>query len=149
VCRSDSDPSGPSDVNYSGSLDCRLIPAELGEIETNLLVESHRLAAWYSRGRMFYHELYGACANYPEHGRVRNFHLRGLTLTMEFLDVEFDPLPKGQPTDDVQVRSYKLRVSAKDNPSAIRDIRRAKRLFGSLSARANPCSVVQCRSKRN
>ena len=146
ICRSDSDASGPSNVIYSGALDCRLIPAELGEIETNLLVESHRLAAWYSRGRMFFHELYGPCATYPEYGRVRNFHLRGLTFTMKFFDIEFEPLAKGRPTDDVTARSYKVRVSAKNNPSAMREIAEPSGyLDPTVKVRTPPrsCNVVQ------
>ena len=83
ICRTGDDESVPN-VFYSGDLDCRLIPAERGEVEANLLLEAPRLAAWYSRGRMFARELQGACARYPEYGSVRSFRLRGIRLTMTF-----------------------------------------------------------------
>jgi hypothetical protein len=76
-------------INYAGTLDCRLMEASAGEVETNLLVEEESLAAWYSRGRMFPYQLSGACGDYPEYGRVRHFSLRRMRMTMTFDNVEF------------------------------------------------------------
>ena len=88
VCRNMDDESVP-DVIYAGDLDCRLMPAG-PEREENLLIEDESLAAWYSRARMFANQLQGACASYPEHGRVRHFMLRGMRLTMAFESVSFN-----------------------------------------------------------
>jgi hypothetical protein len=88
VCRTGDDESVPG-TNYAGDLDCRLIPANRGEVEQNLLVEAPNLAAWFSRGRMFANELDGDCARYPEYGRVRHFRLRGMRLTMTFEKLVF------------------------------------------------------------
>ena len=114
VCRTGDDESVPN-VNYAGDLDCRLIPAELGEVESNLLVEAPKLSAWYSRGRMFARELQGDCAIYPEHGQERHFRLRGLRLTMSFDNVTFaPPRADGSP----RLASYTLRLRAEPDASA-------------------------------
>ena len=114
ICRTADDERVP-DVNYAGELDCRLIPAELGEVETNLLVESPALAPWYSRGRMFARELIGDCGRYPEYGRSRNFRLRGLRLTMTFSDVTLRaPRADGSP----RAKSYRLRLQVVPDPAA-------------------------------
>src|SRR5260221_4153629 len=83
ICRTGDDESVPG-VNYVGDLDCRLMEAKGGEREENLLLETHApdVAAWYSRGRMLADELSGACAKYPEYGRLRHFRLRGMLLTL-------------------------------------------------------------------
>jgi hypothetical protein len=95
------------------------MPAELGEVEQNLLVEAPNLAAWYSRGRMFASELAGDCARYPEYGRVRNFRLRGLHLTMTFEDVVFANLR----TDAApRLASYTLHIRVVRDPTAHRSI---------------------------
>ncbi len=124
VCRTDKDTTVPG-VVYAGDLDCRLIPARYGEVEDNLLIEEHGLSAWYSRGRMFAEELYGDCGSYPEHGRVRYFRLRGMKITLEFLDVKF-ALPPGKPegseAPQVRLASYTLRITVERDPSATRDI---------------------------
>src|SRR5262252_3941381 len=65
VCRGDEQTAQPK-IIYSGTLDCRLMEASTGEVETNLLVEEENLAAWFSRGRMFPYELGGLCGDYPE-----------------------------------------------------------------------------------
>lgn len=142
VCRTGEDESVP-DVNYAGDLDCRLIPAEAGEVESNLLIEAPDLAAWYSRGRMFASELQGDCAEYPEYGRERNFHLRGLRLTMRFEDVSF-----AAPVGDGKSRlaSYALRVRAVRDEAAVCDIAASSGyLDPSRSVPGDPrsCSIVR------
>jgi len=114
ICRQGDDPSAPSDVNYSGDLDCHLIPAEHGEVEENLLLEDHRLSAWYSRGRMFASQLRGACAVYPEYGLIRHFRLRAMRITIEFKDPVF--LPGGE------LRSYHMRFTVVPDSTERRDI---------------------------
>lgn len=118
VCRTGDDESVPN-VNYAGDLDCRLIPAEHGEVEENLLIETPDVAAWYSRGRMFATELQGDCARYPEYGRQRTFRLRGLKLTMTYEDVHVV-----EPTADGHTRlaSYRLHVRVIPDSAATREI---------------------------
>lgn len=120
VCRNSEDASVPN-VLYAGDLDCRLLEASWGEVEHNLLLETHhpRTAAWYSRGRMFAYELHGDCANYPEYGRVRHFRLRGMKMTLVFDNVKFAVAPPAAPA---RLTSYTLRLKVEQDPTAPRDI---------------------------
>ena len=113
ICRQSDDPAA-GDVNYSGDLDCHLMPAELGEVEENLLLEDHRLSAWYSRGRMFAQHLRGACAAYPEYGLLRHFRLRAMQISIEFKDAVFSP--------SAELRSYQMRFTVVPDSTARRDI---------------------------
>ena len=114
ICRQSDDHAAPRDVNYSGDLDCHLMSAELGEVEENLLLEDHRLSAWYSRGRMFAQHLRGACAAYPEYGLLRHFRLRAMQISMEFKGAVFSPSGK--------LRSYQMRFTVVPDSTARRDI---------------------------
>jgi len=120
VCRTGNDESVP-DVNYAGDLDCRLMEARGGEREENLLLETHasNVAAWYSRGRMFAHELNGDCASYPEYGRLRHFRLRRMLLTMAFEAVRFEP---AHGVESPALASYTLTLTVTPDPTAIRDV---------------------------
>jgi hypothetical protein len=122
VCRTGEDNSIP-DIVYSNDLDCRLLPALLGEIEDNLLVEEPNEKAWFSRGHMVAQQLYGLCGSYPEYGLVRHFRLRGMRLTIEFFDVKFATMPpplEGSPSS--RLSSYKLRLSVERDRFAKREI---------------------------
>lgn len=123
ACRTGEDRSVP-DIIYVGDLDCRLLPAARGEVEDNLLLEEHGGKAWFSRGRMHAHELFGACGSYPEYGRTRHFRLRGMRLTLEFFDAEFAivPPPRSAEPPSSRLKSYKLRFTVERDPSASRDI---------------------------
>jgi hypothetical protein len=123
VCRNADDPEAQQlNVIYAGDLDCRLIEAHLGEVETNLLIETPNVAAWYSRGRMFAEELYGDCARYPEYGRHRMFRLRGMRLSLQFEDVHFTdgPAPVGRRAP--QLLSYTLVITVASDPTALSPI---------------------------
>jgi len=119
ICRTGDDET-VLNVSYAGDLDCRLIEADQGEVETNLLVEAHDLAAWYSRARMFGYELLGDCAAYPEYGRIRHFRLRGMRITMTFENVRFSKISNddGSPS----LASYTLRLKVQPDATANRDI---------------------------
>lgn len=124
VCRTGNDASVASIV-YAGDLDCRLLPASEGEVEDNLLVEEHHQKAWFSRGRMEAYQLYGECGSYPEYGLVRQFRLRGMKLTIEFLDVAFAVAPSGLRIPGPPSRrlsSYTIRLTVESDRSAKRDI---------------------------
>jgi hypothetical protein len=123
VCRAGRDEYADSlGVNYAGDLDCRLVPASLGEVEMNLLVEQAGLAAWYSRGRMNASDLYGPCATYPEYGTVRHFRLRGMKLTIRFTDVAFAEEVIGSGNDALMagksLRGYMVRLTAVPDSAA-------------------------------
>ena len=120
VCRNAEDPEARQvNVIYAGDLDCRLIEAHLGEVETNLLVETPDVAAWYSRGRMFAEELCGDCAQYPEYGRHRTFRLRGMRLSLQFEDLRFkdEPAPVGRGAP--QLLSYSLSITVEPDARAL------------------------------
>jgi len=119
ICRNGEDKTHGEDFNYSGAIDCRLMEAEGGEKERNLLVESKDLSPWYSRGRMFFEELYGDCANYPEYGHIRHFKLRQMKITMEFNDVQFK---KDKNELLPLVTSYSLRLTVEPDKTAKTEI---------------------------
>lgn len=70
-----------TDVNYVGPFSCRL-DIENRESGISLLGEDDS-AVWYSRGQFHSSDFVGACADYPEYGRLRHFRLRGFELTLE------------------------------------------------------------------
>jgi hypothetical protein len=142
ICRTGDDES-VSNVNYAGDIDCRLIPAELGEVERNLLVEAPNLSAWYSRGRMFARELQADCATYPEYGRERHFRLRGLRLTMNFDDLRFaPPRADGSP----RLASYILRLRVDPDATARGSIAESSGYLDpgrQLSSAPRSCSMIR------
>ena len=138
ICRSGDDDS--VGVNYSGDLDCRLIPYSEGEVETTLLIETHneRTPAWYSRGRMFANELYGKCAEYPEYGAIRHFSVRGMQITLRYGDIKFNAqTANGQPS----LNSYTLTVDVVPDKSATTDIAKASGYIDP-SRQGHDCSKV-------
>src|SRR5215831_15706624 len=75
--------------DYSGDFECRLSPLyEPTRYSTLLTDDPHPTADWESRARFLVPELMGACADYPEYGRLRMFRLRGMRLTLEVRDVK-------------------------------------------------------------
>jgi hypothetical protein len=143
VCRTGDDET-VAGVIYVGDLDCRLMDARRGEIETNLLVEtSANVAAWYSRGRMFARELYGDCARYPEYGLLRHFRLRGMHLTMTFTRVRFSRVAADQ---SPMLVSYTLRLRVEPDRTAERDIAESSGYLDpstQVPGSARSCSIVQ------
>ncbi len=146
VCRTGEDTAVPNIV-YTNDLDCRLIPARLGEIEENLLVEEPKEKAWFSRAHMIAQQLFGECADYPEYGKLRHFMLRGMRLTIEFFDVEFAATPPpvdGPPS--ARLRSYKLRLTVVPDRTARRAIAERSGYLDPLRRGQLPtrsCAVVQ------
>ncbi len=71
--------------NYSGDFECRLTstnPDSKEDYTTLLTYAPLQTQDWESRARFFLSELEGKCGSYPEYGRVRNFRLRGMRLTL-------------------------------------------------------------------
>lgn len=75
-----------SSFDYSGDFECRLTSLSGVDGHATLLSEAeHATRDWESRGRFLLEELAGSCGDYPDYGRVRNFSLRGMKLTLEVL----------------------------------------------------------------
>ena len=76
--------------DYSGDFECRLKSLYSKEAYSNLLTENPgQTRDWQSRGRFLAEELRGDCADYPEFGRIRQFRLRGMKLTLTISEFEF------------------------------------------------------------
>ena len=99
----------PGAVNYVGPLMCSL---SLGAEETGASLlgeETDSGGPWHTRGQFAWKHFEGACATYPEYGRVRHFRLRGFELTLSVSEPEID----NDLLDD-----YVLTVSLRQDPSA-------------------------------
>lgn len=117
-CHSAGYEGGP-EFTYSGDFECRLISLYSKETYSTLLTESPDQAAdWESRGRILAEELLGKCSEYPEYGRVRQFKLRGMKITLQLDDVKIreDDLAHGLhlPPDEIRsrFRSFRFTVTA-------------------------------------
>jgi hypothetical protein len=64
---------------------------------------------WHTRMHFRWDELVGACGDYPEFGRVRNFRVRGMRLTLEAHELRF--------AGD-ELKSFTLRVSVRPDAGA-------------------------------
>jgi len=72
-------------IRYVPDMMCVLNPGT-DDAEQSLLSEGEEQAS-HTRGQFRWSELVGACGNYPEHGRARNFRLRQMDLTLLATDV--------------------------------------------------------------
>jgi len=86
----------------------------------SLLIETQSGFEAQSRGEFWSGELIGQCAEYPEWGRVRNFGLRGMRLTVEISDMHFAPDPRDpmHRTGNL-LRSFRFEVSVLLDPLAV------------------------------
>jgi hypothetical protein len=78
-----------SGMSYSGDFQCALFAlGPNGErVSWNLFAtdeKEERSSDWYNRARMIAGELYGACGENPDYGRVRRFRFRGMAITFWF-----------------------------------------------------------------
>lgn len=109
-CHSASYRSDP-DFNYSGDFECRMTSAGHGNAYSTLFTEDpNQSRDWESRARFFSSDLKDECAQIPEFGLTRNFRLRGMKVTLQILNPVFD--------QSGSVRSLKLRIAARSDPSA-------------------------------
>lgn len=74
--------------NWVGPLMCTLAAGT--EAQEEGLLSEDASPAWHSRGQFHAADLVGACAEYPEFGRLRTFRLRGFRLVLEARDVAVD-----------------------------------------------------------
>lgn len=92
VCFSGNDSAAQEQaIVYSGGLVCAL-----GELATpnawlfgnRSLLSDGKTEAMFSRGNFNPEDIVGACSTYPEFGRNRSFHLRGLVVNLRLSDVK-------------------------------------------------------------
>ena len=128
-CHSSSYSADP-DFNYSGDFECRMTSNEGGNTYSTLFTEDpNQSRDWESRARFFSSDLKGKCAQIPEFGSTRDFRLRGMKVTLQILNPIFD--------QSGSVRSLRLRIAARPDPSALGQIAAAVPLPAS--------SPVQCK----
>jgi hypothetical protein len=119
ICRGGADQAkvdalseGPHGINYVSPLMCVLNKGDQ-ETEASLLGEAGDGGPWHTRGQFHHSELGGACAAYPQYGRVRTFRLRGFEFTLDLSDTQVN--------GNRAVRS-KMKVSAISKPDITSDI---------------------------
>ena len=100
--------SEPADsrANYTGDFECRMLESDAAADGLSMLHDSESVTEWDSRGRFNRQELEGACAVYPEYGRVRHFRLRGLELALELSEVAFRTTGDARPMS--ALRSFRF-----------------------------------------
>lgn len=100
--------SGSTDFNYVGPLLCRLDTKPSWD-DSSLLAENGE-ATWHTRGRFSFNELKGKCAEYPEYGRLRNFRLRGMHISLAVQHVSQD--------ENGKIQYFQLAVDVKEDHEA-------------------------------
>ena len=87
-----------SGLDFSGDFQYALFAIKGGTINTwNLLVsqaESEQRSEWLDRGRVTSNQFRGECGEVPEYGKLRNFRLRGMLITLEFSNLKWSPESK-------------------------------------------------------
>jgi hypothetical protein len=68
---------------YTSDFECRLDDLSSENECYSLLLTENQSRSWHSRGRFFIGDIDGKWADYPEYGKVRNYRLRGMNLTIE------------------------------------------------------------------
>lgn len=76
-----------------------------------------------NRAEIWASQLKDTCADYPEYGRVRNFRLRGMKLTLEIKDIELamraNPTIGAEPREIPVLRRFGLDVSVSPDREAV------------------------------
>jgi len=113
------------DFDYSGDFECRLTSLYSKDSYSTLLTEvNNQTRDWQSRGRFFVEDLIGSCGIYPEYGKIRNFRLRNMNLTIEVGDLNIDTgsSAKNQPFNRDRVKDLFLTVKVASDMSATSEI---------------------------
>jgi hypothetical protein len=105
------DRSSAQTFEYSGDFQCRMILWGSETSAIDLLSEiPNSTHDWQSRARFFASEVLGSCGAIPELGRVRNFRLRGMKVTLAMSEIKPDTSGK-VPT----LRSFTFRVDVESD----------------------------------
>jgi hypothetical protein len=111
----------PSRFVYSGDFECRLSPLRKPTSYSTLLTEDvSQSRDWESRGRFLADELQGACADYPEYGRVRHFRLRGMDIALSISNIVFTQvdIPSKPGVKRPGLQSFRVSIGVKPNADA-------------------------------
>lgn len=120
-----SDDDNDSDhFSYSGAFECRLTSRYDNRQSTLLTENPYPTRDWESRGRFLIEEITGKCADYPDYGRVRNFKLRGMNLTLEIKDFKIKPASSAEnaPWYVERIKELTLYVTVTPDPKALSEI---------------------------
>lgn len=121
----------PGFVHPDGSienLECGLHSSQADEQDVESLLSDNPLdgSVDHSRGEVWADELWGVCADYPQWGKSRDFHLRRMKLSFKFSQVRFvtngNENRAGIKSDSTQssraLRSFRLSVDVTEDPDA-------------------------------
>jgi len=89
-------------------LNCAIYSGD--ENEASLLSEDES-PSWHSRGQIYFDDIIGDCADYPEFGATRNFYLRGFSLTLHFEGVKLN--------ENQEIVGFNMVVALKNKPDAV------------------------------
>ncbi len=104
--------------DYTGDFECRIWSSEDTRYPTLFDDDPNERDAWHSRARFFAYELYGPCAEYPEFGRARHFHLRGMAIDLTLKAIKFSPEMQTKNLSRRHLASFHLHVSIRPDPQA-------------------------------
>src|ERR1700687_798627 len=106
---------------YTGAFECSLTSLYSEDHYSTLLTENPRQEKpWESRGRFFWSELTGVCGQYSEYNTTRHFRLRGMELTLQITDMQFNPPnDKTDPEMLHAMKSFRFNVSARPDATAL------------------------------
>jgi hypothetical protein len=101
--------------DYSGDFECRLTSLYSKEAFSTLFTDDPEQSRdWQSRARFLSEELVGSCADYPEYGRVRNFQLRRMKITLALSDIVLNQSTQPRPT----LKAFDLGISVVPDSAA-------------------------------
>jgi hypothetical protein len=130
--------------DHSGDFECRLNSTYSQDHYSTLLTyDPVQERDWESRGRFLWPEVLGSCGRYPEYGRIRNFRLRGMQLTLEIANTP--PVPTATAPDEI--KSFRLRGQVQPDPTAYSTIA-APVPFDESDVPRNRCDEVRAKHVR-
>jgi hypothetical protein len=104
--------------DWSGDFECRLTSLYSHDSFSTLFADNPRVTRdWDTRARFLAEELIGSCASYPEHGALRHFRLRGMTITLSIHDVVFDSTLMDNGDLRPSLKSFRFVISVERNPA--------------------------------
>jgi hypothetical protein len=74
------------------------------------------------RGRFWIGDITGKCGDYPDYGKIREFRLRGMDLTLSIARFELVSSRVGSDSEETKIRTLDLEVTATPDFTAIGDI---------------------------
>ena len=109
-----------SEMNFSGDFQCALFAVKgTAFVSGNLLAantKNEMSADWWNRGRMRSSQLRGECVKYPEYSTARHFKVRGMLLTLSFIDIVWSSAKDQQ--NNPLIEEFTFIVNAIQDPTA-------------------------------